>query len=199
MELEEALAKIARLEEELAYEREQSSKLIKQQVDKVREGYSADRLSLALEIKETLETRGHWAPKENWAGPDLITAVGKALDKDTKKNSEDHDVADLSKGTVRGYFITDIPLTRQAYIDVVGICENVGPASLSGDADDWVQDGNNYLVDDGEDIKFMYSWLNPQDYKCQVITYTDFMVRHGNSERPKVTSGTAKPMYCVKG
>lgn len=42
--------------------------------------YSDDRLSLAQEIKETLESRGFWVPKD-WAGPDLIMAVAKALDK----------------------------------------------------------------------------------------------------------------------
>jgi hypothetical protein len=42
-------------------------------------GYSPDRLSLAQEIADTLKKRGRWVPKE-WAGPDLITAVGRALD-----------------------------------------------------------------------------------------------------------------------
>lgn len=42
--------------------------------------YSDDRLSLAQEIAETLMARGHWVPKE-FAGPDLITAVGQALEK----------------------------------------------------------------------------------------------------------------------
>lgn len=41
--------------------------------------YSDDRLSLAQEIAETLKSRGHWVPA-NYAGPDLIMAVGKALD-----------------------------------------------------------------------------------------------------------------------
>ncbi len=41
--------------------------------------YSDDRLSLAQEIRDTLLCRGYWVPKD-WAGPDLITAVGKALD-----------------------------------------------------------------------------------------------------------------------
>jgi hypothetical protein len=41
--------------------------------------YSEDRLSLALEIAETLKTRGYWVPKE-YAGPDLILAIAMALD-----------------------------------------------------------------------------------------------------------------------
>lgn len=41
--------------------------------------YSDDRESLALELRETLRTRGHWV-REGDAGPDLITAVAKALD-----------------------------------------------------------------------------------------------------------------------
>ena len=41
-------------------------------------GYSNDRLSLAQEIKETLEVNGQWTPK-NYAGSDIIMAVGKAL------------------------------------------------------------------------------------------------------------------------
>lgn len=44
--------------------------------------YSNDRHSLAVEIKETLEAHGHWVP-ENFVGPDLIMAIGKALEKDT--------------------------------------------------------------------------------------------------------------------
>lgn len=43
--------------------------------------YSPDRLSLAQEIAETLTARGLWTPKE-WAGPDLITAIGVALDRE---------------------------------------------------------------------------------------------------------------------
>lgn len=41
--------------------------------------YSDDRLSLAQELAEGLKKRGHWVPK-NEAGPDLITAVFRALD-----------------------------------------------------------------------------------------------------------------------
>lgn len=45
-----------------------------------RDKYSDDRLSLAQEIAETLEANGHWVPYD-WAGPDLIVAVGLALKK----------------------------------------------------------------------------------------------------------------------
>ncbi len=44
--------------------------------------YSKDRLSLAQEIRDTLSSRGYWVP-DDWAGADLITAVGMALDKST--------------------------------------------------------------------------------------------------------------------
>ncbi len=41
--------------------------------------YSDDRKSICNEIAETLKSRGKWVPK-NQHGPDLIMAVGKALD-----------------------------------------------------------------------------------------------------------------------
>lgn len=197
MDLVEALAKIAKLEEELAYEKEQSSKLIKQKVDKVQAGYSADRLSLALEIKETLEFRGHWTPKENWAGPDLITAVGKALDKGTKKKCKDQDTFHMLKGRVRGYWIIDMPLTKEACLDVMTLCENVTTSTSSDDAKEWLSEARNYLVDDGDDDKFMWSWTDPDRYNCQVITYTDFIAKYGK-DRPALSSGTAEPKYLVK-
>jgi hypothetical protein len=46
-----------------------------------REKYSDDRLSLAQEIADTLEANGHWVPYD-WAGPDLIMALGLALKKE---------------------------------------------------------------------------------------------------------------------
>lgn len=41
--------------------------------------YSADRRSLAQEIVGALRSRGHWCP--DTAGPDLISALGLALDR----------------------------------------------------------------------------------------------------------------------
>lgn len=60
--------------------------------------YSADRCSLAQEIAEALRTRGYWVPKD-YIGPDLITAVCKALDGKRPKRSrssflEDKDGSD---------------------------------------------------------------------------------------------------------
>ena len=40
--------------------------------------YSDDRLSLAQEIASGLRQRGFWVPQD-WAGPDLITAVFLAI------------------------------------------------------------------------------------------------------------------------
>lgn len=45
--------------------------------------YSDDRLSITQEIAEGLKTRGFWIPAET-AGPDLITAIFKAIE-DQKK------------------------------------------------------------------------------------------------------------------
>jgi len=42
--------------------------------------YSLDRISLAQEIRDALKTRGYWVPEQYPYGPDLITAVCKALD-----------------------------------------------------------------------------------------------------------------------
>lgn len=48
--------------------------------------YSEDRISLAQEIAETLRNNGCWVPKD-WAGPDLIMAVGKALEAQGHNNA----------------------------------------------------------------------------------------------------------------
>lgn len=42
--------------------------------------YSDDRLSLALEIRDTLAANAQWCPYD-WAGPDLITAIGILCDR----------------------------------------------------------------------------------------------------------------------
>lgn len=72
------------------------------------EGRSEDRLSLAQEIVETLRSRGHWVPHD-WAGPDLINAVGMALDKEKEMSN---DVYEDEKG-VRKWRATgeEAPLT----------------------------------------------------------------------------------------
>jgi hypothetical protein len=45
--------------------------------------YSDDRLAITQEIAEGLKMRGHWVPSDT-AGPDLITAIFKAIE-DQKK------------------------------------------------------------------------------------------------------------------
>lgn len=47
--------------------------------------YSDDRLSICQEIAEGLKVRGYWVPKD-YAGPDLINAIFKALDKERHRN-----------------------------------------------------------------------------------------------------------------
>ena len=73
-------------------------------------GYSNDRLSLAQEIKETLEVNGQWTPK-NYAGSDIIMAVGKAL------AAKDAEIAKLREENQR--------IAKQAKIEVLeGILAN---------------------------------------------------------------------------
>lgn len=55
--------------------------------------YGVNRVSLAQEIRDLLKNNGHWTP-EDWAGPDLITAIGMLVEENKQLRE---DVAFMAK------------------------------------------------------------------------------------------------------
>lgn len=64
--------------------------------------YSDDRMALAQEIAETLRSRGFYCPKD-FAGPDLITAVGQALEYGKPVQNKEAKIFAAAEGVAKGW------------------------------------------------------------------------------------------------
>jgi hypothetical protein len=77
-------------------------------------------------------------------------------------------------GEIRGLWITDIPLTEEAYMLVSTTC---GDLPHARDIYAWIEWKDNWLCDDGWQENWFYSWHYPERLNNIKISYKEF-VKH---------------------
>jgi hypothetical protein len=99
-------------------------------------------------------------------------------------------------GQIRGLWITDVPLTEEAFTKARRI---VGYKDPSRNSDCFIMEGDNWLTDDGSKgcDNWYYSWSNPESYNYKAkLTYQEFLDYYDTDAKEEFPPLEDIELYC---